>query len=124
NLIPFQRLKDEWIQVLCAALEFEEKRLVVDACAQERNLVVRHADPARQHLRRALDAVAQTDMRPAGAIGYRPAVDRYRIDVVEQQCVWGKVVHILAQIKQHRNGAQAAEDTAWAKCIADALLDA
>ena len=112
------------VEIFVAAPELEEERLVVDAGAAEDHLVVGHVDPARQHLAGALHAVAQPDVRPPGRAVERPAVGGHRVDIVEQQRVGRQLVHVAAQVEQHRDGAQRAEHAARAERIADALLDA
>ena len=86
--------------------ELEEEGLVVDPGADEVDLVVGRADPAGQHLAGALHAVAQPHERAARPGADRPAVGRHRVDVVEQQRVRSQIVHIVAQVEQHRDRAQ------------------
>ncbi len=123
DLWPVDGFPDQRIDIFLAAPEFEEERLVVDAGTQEIHLVVGHVDPLCEHLAGTLHAVTQTDMRAPAAVGYCPAIGGHWVDVVEQQRVGGVGIHIVAQVEQHGDGAQRAEDAARPQRIADALFD-
>ncbi len=63
-------------------------------------------------------------MRPARGRIHGPAVGGHGVDVVEQQRIGRDVVHVVAQIRQHRDGAQGTEDAARPQRVAHALLHA
>ena len=124
DLFTLKRCPNARVKVLQAAAEFEEPGLVIDARAQERDLVVGHTNPTRQHLGGALHAMAKTHVRPARSIGHRPAVDRHWIHIVEQQRIGREFIHVIAQIQKNRDRPQATKHAAGAERVAHALLDA
>ncbi len=63
-------------------------------------------------------------MRATSGLRNRPTVGGHRIDVVEQQRVRRQVIHVVAQVDQHRDGAQRAEDATRPQGIAYTLLHA
>ena len=97
---------------------------MVDAGADKVDLWVGDADPAGQHFAGALHTVAEPHVRASAAVGHGPAVGRHRVDIVEQQRVGGQHIQVVAQVEQHRDGAQRTKDPAWPQRIADTLFDA
>src|SRR5215203_1211094 len=121
-LLSFNGVLDLRVKVFFAAAELEEESLVIDPCAKEVDLLVGNPDPRGEHLARPLYAVAESHVRASCAEIHRPAVGRHRVDVVKQQGARGQLVHLVAEVDQHRDGAQGAEDPARTERIADTLF--
>ena len=97
---------------------------MVDAGAHKIDLIIRGSGPFGQHLAGTLHRMAQAHKRAPAAGAHPPAVCRHRVDVVEQQCVRSQIIDIIADIQQHRDRAQPAEDPAGSERVAYALLHA
>jgi hypothetical protein len=95
---------------------------VVDSGAEKVHLFIRHIDPFRQHLARALHRMAQPHVRAPAAGAHRPAVGCHRVHIVQQQRIRRQLIQVVAQVQQHRDGAQRAEHPAGSQRIAHALL--
>ncbi len=116
---------DQRVEVLAVALEAEDERLVVDAGADERDLVERHAGDLRQLTRRVLHRVAEPDdARRRRARVRDPAEHRHRVRVVEEPRARADLGHVVADAEHHRRRAQRADDAADAERVADRLAQA
>ena len=98
---------------------------MVDAGAEVRDLLDRHAAEAGDHLHRALHRVAEPD----DVLLRRPLVDeladhRHRVRVVQEPRAGADLGHVVADAEHHRRGAQRADDAADAERVADRLADA
>ena len=123
--VALDRLVELRVEALAAVLEAVEERLVVDAGAEVRDLLDRHAAEAGDHLHRALHGVAQPD----DVLLRRPLVDeladhRHRVRVVQEPRAGADLGHVVADAEHHGRGAQRADDAADAERVADRLADA
>ena len=102
-------------------LEAQEERLVVDAGAEERDLLDRHADePAIISMVPCTEWQSPTTFVSACPID-EPADHRHRVRVVQEPRVRAHLGHVVADAEHHRRGAQRADDAADAERVADRL---
>ena len=116
------RVVEQRIEVLPVALEAKDERLVVDACAEKRDLVERNAGELGESTRRVLDRVAEADDAvDRRALVDRPAEHRHGVRVVQQPRLGALAVHVLGDAEHHRDRAQRAEDAADPERVPDRL---
>jgi hypothetical protein len=69
--------------------------------------------------------MAQADLLDVGELRpKRPGVDRHRVDVLQHDRIRADRAHVLGQLPQMRDGAQAAHDAADSQGVGDGLAQA
>ena len=97
---------------------------MVDAGTKEIYMVFGDADVAADEVERGLHSVAKADELDFGGSPEAEAVRTHRVGVVEKERVGAKLLHVFGDVEEDGNGAEAAENTAGAERVADALVDA
>ncbi|KAF9115366.1 hypothetical protein BGX30_006315, partial [Mortierella sp. GBA39] len=113
------RLPDERIRVLAVPAKIQVERLMIDACAEIRDLLFRRPDPPGQHRCRSLHAVAQTCHGHVCFALHRPAQHRHRIRIIQKYRLRTVSLDIAANVQHHRNRAERPEYAGWPARISD-----
>ena len=109
------------IQVPAAVAELEVEGKVVEPRAHVLELVRAHAEIGGEVARRALHRMAEADRANRAAARDRPAEDRHRVHVLQQKGLGAELLHVAAELEQHRDRAQPAHDAADPDRVPDRL---
>ncbi len=112
------------MDVLAVVLALEEPRHVVDAGDPVVQFLPRDIDVFGDRLGGVGHAMTESDRLDLGRLRHRPADDRHRVGVVQQERVRTYVLHVAGDLEHRRDRSQSPEDAARAQRIADRLLDA
>ncbi len=96
---------------------------MVDAGHQVVELRRRDPEHAAELRGGVLNGVAQPDGADRAGFGDGPAQHRHRVDVLEEQGVRAELLHVAADVEQHRDRPQAAHDPADSERVGDRLTD-
>ena len=94
---------------------------MVDAANPVGKFIFGDADVFRQFGSGTLDTVANPNIFNGGVIINRPADNGQRIGVIDEQCIRADLLHITADIHDHRHITQPEEDAEGTDRIAGAF---
>ncbi len=117
-------LFEERIEVPALVLELQEPGHVVDAGAQEVDLLLRHIHIAGDQVQGRLDTVAEADVGHVRGLAERVAAHAHRVRVLEQNRLRLRhLIDVPRHIDQDGDRPQAPRDPAGAERVANALID-
>jgi hypothetical protein len=110
------------VQRAATGLEAQHERLVIETRGEEVHRGRVGADEPRQEAVGVPHRVAQAEhVAERGALVHRPGKHGHRVAVVEQVGVLAHLDHVLGDLHDHRDRAQAAEDPADTEGVTDRL---